>query len=449
TLVSTDNYTWNTADSLGKGASAVVYLGRHKTAGTYVAVKVFHEHIYQGHKPADSHELELLQQLKHQNIIHFLGVETTTVNPRVVIIMEYCEGGSLHHMIDLPQYRHGLTEDEYLLVLYHVCCGMEYLQQKNVIHRDIKPGNIMRFITNDGFSLYKLTDFGAARNLYEDENFQSLYGTEEYLHPGMYERAVLRLPNSQIFDAKVDLWSLGVTFYHTATGQLPFRPYGGRSNRRTMFEIITQKESGVISGVQTTENGPIELKRDLPDTCPLSSGLKSLVIPLLAGLMEQDPRKMITYSGLFRIVHSIKQKLTINVFYFSKAEELVIYADPNATLSGLQDLIASQTDLTASDQILIVGGQTLEDVVDSMNPLQTYPSHLRNNAIYLFHRQITEDHKLTQPYIPPKPDIMLLDMETDARLAHSCSSWGELVKRNQQSCSQQQEKLVSGILYFR
>lgn len=53
-------------------------------------------------------------------------------------------------------------------------------------------------------------------------------------HPGMYERAVLKLPNSQSFDAKVDLWSLGVTFYHTATGQLPFQPYGGRTNRHTM-----------------------------------------------------------------------------------------------------------------------------------------------------------------------------------------------------------------------
>ena len=53
-------------------------------------------------------------------------------------------------------------------------------------------------------------------------------------HPGMYERAVLRLPTGQQFDAKVDLWSLGVTFYHVATGHLPFQPYGGRSNKETM-----------------------------------------------------------------------------------------------------------------------------------------------------------------------------------------------------------------------
>ena len=50
----------------------------------------------------------------------------------------------------------------------------------------------------------------------------------------MYERAVLRRPMGKQFGANVDLWSLGVTFYHVATGHLPFRPYGGRKNKETM-----------------------------------------------------------------------------------------------------------------------------------------------------------------------------------------------------------------------
>lgn len=53
-------------------------------------------------------------------------------------------------------------------------------------------------------------------------------------HPDMYERAVLRRPLGQHFGVYVDLWSLGVTFYHAATGNLPFRPYGGRRNKETM-----------------------------------------------------------------------------------------------------------------------------------------------------------------------------------------------------------------------
>ena len=78
--------------------------------------------------------------------------------------------------------------------------------------------------------------------------FVSLYGTEEYLHPDMYERAVLRKPVGKTFGATVDLWSIGVTLDHVATGNLPFRPFGGRRNKDTMHYITTKKNSGVISG---------------------------------------------------------------------------------------------------------------------------------------------------------------------------------------------------------
>lgn len=59
--------------------------------------------------------------------------------------------------------------------------GMNHLRENGVVHRDIKPGNIMRQVGEDGRSVYKLTDFGAARELEDDEKFMSIYGTEEYL----------------------------------------------------------------------------------------------------------------------------------------------------------------------------------------------------------------------------------------------------------------------------
>lgn len=59
--------------------------------------------------------------------------------------------------------------------------GMNHLRENGVVHRDIKPGNIMRQAGEDGKSVYKLTDFGAARELEDDEKFISIYGTEEYL----------------------------------------------------------------------------------------------------------------------------------------------------------------------------------------------------------------------------------------------------------------------------
>ena len=58
---------------------------------------------------------------------------------------------------------------------------MRHLHEREIVHRDLKPGNITRTITEDGSSVYKLTDFGAARELGVEEQFQSLCGTEEYL----------------------------------------------------------------------------------------------------------------------------------------------------------------------------------------------------------------------------------------------------------------------------
>ena len=63
----------------------------------------------------------------------------------------------------------------------NLAAGIKHLRDNNLVHRDLKPGNIMKFINLDGSTIYKLTDFGAARELEEDERFLSLYGTEEYL----------------------------------------------------------------------------------------------------------------------------------------------------------------------------------------------------------------------------------------------------------------------------
>ncbi|KAK7503339.1 hypothetical protein BaRGS_00005260 [Batillaria attramentaria] len=440
-LQSSQNYTWNTADSLGRGATAVVYLGREKGSGHVVAVKVFHEHLRIGQGGEDLRELELLRRLSHENIISLHSIE-----------QEYCEGGSLYHMLDQPQYQYGLPEDQFLLVLYHVSAGMQYLRRAGVIHRDIKPGNIMRFLTDDGNSIYKLTDFGAARDLSDEENFTSLYGTEEYLHPGIYERAVLRLPSEQLFDAKVDLWSLGVTFYHVATGQLPFQPYGGRSNKETMYRIISRKESGVISGQQHFEGGPIHWGRELPATCLLSSGLRLVITPLLAGLMEPDPARMLTYEAFFNSIQQLQLKTELSIFHYISATMLTLYIEPGCTLSGLQDCVASMTDLPASQQLLLIGGHPLEEVVDPMTPIAAFPTHIKISTIYLYPREMTvsEAPRLKQPEIPPFPEFLnIIDVDKDARLALNCLARGHLIKHHTVLTNQQQQCLVEGQLCLR
>lgn len=99
--------------------------------------------------------------------------------------MELCTGGSLFNLLDDPENAYGLPAQEFRLVLEHLTGGMKHLRDNNLVHRDLKPGNIMKFISEDGQTIYKLTDFGAARELEDNQPFVSLYGTEEYLHPDM------------------------------------------------------------------------------------------------------------------------------------------------------------------------------------------------------------------------------------------------------------------------
>lgn len=85
-------------------------------------------------------------------------------------------------MSDARIHMHRYLHYDFLCFIFIVeVGGMNHLRENGIVHRDIKPGNIMRVIGEDGQSVYKLTDFGAARELEDDEQFVSLYGTEEYL----------------------------------------------------------------------------------------------------------------------------------------------------------------------------------------------------------------------------------------------------------------------------
>ncbi|XP_037266616.1 inhibitor of nuclear factor kappa-B kinase subunit epsilon isoform X2 [Falco rusticolus] len=271
-MQSTPNYLWSTEDLLGQGATACVYKARNKKSGELVAVKVFNNASYLRPQEVQMREFEMLRKLNHKNIVKLFAVEETGSTKQKVLVMEYCSSGSLLNVLEDPANAFGLAESEFLIVLQCVVAGMNHLRENGVVHRDIKPGNIMRLMGEDGQSVYKLTDFGAARELDDDEKFVSVYGTEEYLHPDMYERAVLRKPQQKAYGVTVDLWSIGVTFYHAATGSLPFVPFGGpRRNKEIMYKITTEKPPGAIAGVQRQENGSIEWSYELPVTCQLSA----------------------------------------------------------------------------------------------------------------------------------------------------------------------------------
>ncbi|XP_070815835.1 inhibitor of nuclear factor kappa-B kinase subunit epsilon isoform X1 [Chaetodon trifascialis] len=407
---STANYLWSLQDVLGQGATANVYKARHKKSGELVAVKVFNVVSYNRPHEVQMREFEMLRKLSHSNIVRLYAVEELPSKQKV-LVMEYCSGGSLLSLLEEPENAFGLPETEFLTVLQCVVQGMNHLRENGVVHRDIKPGNIMRQVGEDGKCVYKLTDFGAARELEDDEKFVSIYGTEEYLHPDMYERAVLRKPHQKSYGVSVDLWSIGVTFYHAATGSLPFTPYGGpRRNKPTMYKITTEKPMGAIAGIQRVADGPIEWSYHLPHSCQLSQGLTVLLVPVLAGILEADQERCWGFDQFFTATTDILQRQPVHLFSLQQAKAHCIYIHHHNTVSVFFEEVASQTGIGVQMQHLLYLGHDLplEGNMKVVNLPSTSPARPLILLSYSLEANTSLPFREPEtPVIPSKFDVMV------------------------------------------
>ncbi|KAJ8360517.1 hypothetical protein SKAU_G00170420 [Synaphobranchus kaupii] len=409
-MASTANYLWSMEDVLGQGATASVFKARNKKTGELVAVKVFNISSYTRPYEVQIREFEMLRKLNHINIVKLFAVEEMNTKQKV-LVMEFCSGGSLLNVLEEPENAFGLPESEFLVVLQCVVNGMNHLRENAVVHRDIKPGNIMRVVGEDGRSVYKLTDFGAARELEDDEKFVSIYGTEEYLHPDMYERAVLRKPQQKAFGVTVDLWSIGVTFHHAATGALPFVPFGGpRKNKQMMYKITTEKPVGAISGVQKVEDGAIEWSDHLPHCCLLSEGLKTQLVPVLASILEADQEKCWGFDQFFAETTGILHRVTIYVFSLQQATAHHIYIHYYNTASIFFKEVQKQTGVVPELQQYMFNGHEL--LLKPSMKVVSFPPSTLDRPIFLISKQpentvgLLRREPAETPLMPAKFDIV-------------------------------------------
>uniref|UniRef100_A0A803YEX8 Serine/threonine-protein kinase TBK1 n=1 Tax=Meleagris gallopavo TaxID=9103 RepID=A0A803YEX8_MELGA len=400
-MQSTSNYLWLLSDILGQGATANVFRGRHKKTGDLYAVKVFNSISFLRPVDVQMREFEVLKKLNHKNIVKLFAIEEETTTRHKVLVMEFCPCGSLYTVLEEPSNAFGLPESEFLIVLRDVVAGMNHLRENGIVHRDIKPGNIMRVIGEDGQSVYKLTDFGAARELEDDEQFVSLYGTEEYLHPDMYERAVLRKEHQKKYGATVDLWSIGVTFYHAATGSLPFRPFEGpRRNKEVMYKIITGKPSGAVSGIQKAANGPIEWSWEMPISCSLSKGLQVLLTPVLANILETS---------------DILHRIIIHIFSLQQMTLHKVYIHSYNTATIFHELVYKQTKIPSQNQELIYEGRRL--ILEPGRLAQHFPRTTEENPIFVVSREAVNIVGLVYEEVLLPKVHQRYDLDGDASMA--------------------------------
>lgn len=229
-------------------------------------------------------EANMMKLCHHKNIVKFFGLEKIANRcNEFALAMEYCSGGNLSEMIE--ENRDGLEPSEFYKVFGNMVAAIKHLHSLHIIHRDLKPNNIVvnKFQNQN---VYKITDFGAARQLKRNEGYTSLYGTYEYVHPEIFETYYYKLldiePPNHTFNENHEWWSIGVTMYEIATGRLPFCPINGREDKKKMFAMISKKKESSIAAVEN--NDEIQWQTTLPDSCKIKN--KDELAQFLASLLK-------------------------------------------------------------------------------------------------------------------------------------------------------------------
>ncbi|XP_068994746.1 serine/threonine-protein kinase ULK1a isoform X1 [Embiotoca jacksoni] len=214
-MESVGKFEFSRKDLIGHGAFAVVFKGRHKERRDWeVAVKCINKKNFAKSQSLLGKEIKILKELKHENIVRLFDYQE--IGGCVYLVMEYCNGG------DLADYLHSkgtLSEDTIRVFLQQIAQAMKVLQSKDILHRDLKPQNILLCHpegrrSSSVSSSIKIADFGFARYLQTNTMAATLCGSPMYMAPEVIM--------SQNYDAKADLWSIGTIVYQCLTGKAPF-----------------------------------------------------------------------------------------------------------------------------------------------------------------------------------------------------------------------------------
>ena len=242
--------------TLGKGATAVVYLARDPDAQREVAIKLIK---FGEDNAAMSRRLRKLFQtedsigrrLDHPNIVRIY--DAVIEADQAYLVMEFIEGTALDQYCAINRL---LPMHRVIGIIFKCCLALDHAFRQGVVHRDIKPANILI----DADDNPKITDFGLALNLHKDMNKDSTFvmgvGSPAYMSP----EQIKNYPLNQ----KTDLYSLGVLLFQLLTGRLPFR---AGNQGALVYKIVNA---------------------DTPSVCALNPNLPAGLDPIIKRALEKD-----------------------------------------------------------------------------------------------------------------------------------------------------------------
>ncbi|MBE6665029.1 MAG: serine/threonine protein kinase [Ruminococcaceae bacterium] len=307
-------------DTVGEGGMAVVYKATDLKTGDTVALKMLKDSISDNPQALRRfiNESKAVAMMDHANIVKILDVSVKTEHK--FIVMEYIKGITLR---DYMTKKVRLSWQEATAFLAQILQALDHAHMRGVIHRDIKPQNIM--VMEGGF--IKVADFGIAKlpNAETVTMIDHAVGTIYYISP---EQA-----RGKKIDPRSDLYSLGVMFYEMLTGELPFMA-------DTSYAIMTKH-------INEAPTPPRQLVPQLP------VGIEQIILCS----MEKDPaRRYQSASQMLRHIYRIQQNPTT-----------VFQKQPSQPRTTNADIVAKKAEGN-SDQYIIKAQQTVNTPMTEHKP---------------------------------------------------------------------------------
>eukprot|EP01117_Protostelium_nocturnum_P000121 TRINITY_DN101_c0_g2_i1.p1 TRINITY_DN101_c0_g2~~TRINITY_DN101_c0_g2_i1.p1 ORF type:complete len:699 (-),score=259.91 TRINITY_DN101_c0_g2_i1:16-2112(-) len=196
-------------ETIGKGSFGAVYLARHRPSSQLVAVKKM---VIVERDDVDeiNQEVAIMSQCKSRFIVTYYGSCWNQAGREIWLVMEYCSGGAVSNIIN--KIKRSMTEMEIGIIVEAALMALDYLHSSGKIHRDIKPDNIL--INSKGHP--KLADFGVTGELSGNkQKMETVIGTPFFMAPEI-------ILNTDGYNAKVDIWALGISVLEMADQKIPY-----------------------------------------------------------------------------------------------------------------------------------------------------------------------------------------------------------------------------------
>ena len=301
---------------VGEGAYGIVYKCENIQTGSIVAIKKFKE-VEEELQHTMIRELNCVEKIKHENIVGY--IESFEINNILFIVFEYVEKTLLEV---LKSSENGLHPSLIKKYVYQMCKAVNYLHQQNIIHRDVKPENLLINPNND---VLKLCDFGFARQI-----LPSTQKITDYVATRWY-RAPELLITGGYYGIEVDYWAIGCIMGELVDGQ-PLFPGDNELDQINKIQSILGKVPD--DQIEAFNNNPIyrnkmldEVDEEITLKDIYGDKLDNIAIDFMKGLLELDPKKRLSGDKVFNHPYLKDFQMNSNSKSTSKRKKLNLIKD--------------------------------------------------------------------------------------------------------------------------